>query len=613
MKTMKTQKNKMKHKHILRNINISITVFVMILNILLFQFLGKNKSLLITTSIIANIYIFFLHCFILTKIMRYHLNDIKKEASYTNYASNIISFVLCIAAIILMSSGLLLFVEKEALNITLIALFFVSILTMLLPSIVLLAYLFFAVPALVVPSLTIKKYHQANSISILTIIFILFSILAILKYAIAYLYDNNFLTQIKYKVDKIAVEYSTRFLKESENLNEDEKRAIRNTKLNIPFLYTVQGFYYKDYNDAKMFCYSMDSRLPNHLEMYSIAFNKFNTFGENYYWTSTNEEREPLLIRFKNMSYTIEPYNENINPLVYCVSDMTEMEKTMPKLQRKYFIRKQTNQIKGSTINYNTMQDKESMEELMLLSKLNNSSVPTAPDTFNNSADQDKKFVGFSIKEVSPAIMKSLLQKGYTYNPNMTINPKYKVNKEEISSKIIPSSNKKLIRFCYYPFIDYSKITMDEEFQIWKQSFCSPSFELVQYYPQLTSIYEKDSFCSSTGGRLPNIPELAGILKTVRNEKTGIKYWTNTKVKHSASGVEMPISVYYKDSRFMVPNLADSGERAYTYCIKNSQSPSKLITNYKSRFKNTDGKNYANAICPDCKYHEVPDTILRRN
>ena len=602
---MAKQNNKPKHRNIIRNINIAITFLSIALNVILFHFLCNNKNLFITISVIANIYIFFLHSYILMKTTRYKLNDLKKEALYTNYGSTIITFVLCIFIVLFISSGLLFFVSKEALNITMIFLFYISILTMLLPSIVLLAYIYFIVPAIVVPGLTIKKYHQANSMSILFTLLLLVSILFICKYVISYLYDNNFLTQIKYKVEKISVEYSSKFLSINEEITPTERRAINKIKLNIPFLYTKEGFFYKDYNDAKLFCDSMDARLPNHLEMYNIAFNKFNTFGENYYWTSTNEEREPLLIHFKNMGYSLEHNNNKINPIVYCVSEITEEEKERPKIERKYFIRKINKKLKTT---YN-IEAQESMEELELLSKINTkpvSSLPSSPEAF----DSDIKHVNFSIKEVSQEVMKSLINKGYVYYPNFQIGQQYKINPTEIKTKIEKDPNKKQIRLCYYPFIDYSQMTIEEEAQIWQQSFCSPAFELIQYYPQTTSIYDKDSYCASLGGRLPNIPELMGILTTFSNVKTGIKYWTNNNVKQTATGVTYPISVYYKDSRFLVPSMTEKSGIAYTYCIRNSKTPSKLITNYKSRFKGLDGKQYASSICKDCHYQEVPDTIL---
>lgn len=608
---MSKQKSKPKHKNILRNINLAMVFLSIALNIVLFFFFSYNKTLFLAISTIVNIYLFLFHWFFFIKITRHNLNDIKNEAYYTNYGSSIITFVLCIFIVLLISSGLLFFINKEALNITMISMFYVSILTMLLPSIILLAYTFFIFPSLIVPGLTMKKYYQTNSMTILFTVFILVSILFLCKFIMIYLYDNNFLKQIKYKVDKISVEYSTKFLSINDEITPTEKRTIKNIKLSIPFLYTRDGFFYKDYNDAKMFCDSMDARLPNYLEMYNIAFNKFNTFGENYYWTSTNEERDPLLIHFNNMSYSLVHNKNGINPIVYCVSEITEEEKSRPKIERKYFIRKINKRIKPNYIN---IEQQESMEELALLSKLNKV-TPEPTKTNEERAFQDEiKHVNFSVKEVSGDIMASLIKKGYVYNkPTFRINQKYKIIPEEITSKIEKDPKKKQIRLCYYPFIDYGDMTIEEEAQIWQQSFCSPAFELIQYYPQITSVYDKEPYCKSLGGRLPNIPELVGILKTYSKGKTGIKYWTNNYVKESSSGINYPLSVYFKDATFLVPNMTEKSGMAYTYCIKDSKHPSKLITNYESRFKGLEGKNIAKNICPDCRYQEVPDTILLQN
>lgn len=600
------------HKNILRNINFAIMFLTFALNVILFYSINNNKPLFLTISIIVNIYLFLLHWFILIKTTKYKLNDIKKEAANTNYVSMIITFVLCIISALVISSLLLFFVSKEAFNITLIFLFFLSILTMLSPSIILLAYIYFIVPSLIIPGLTIKKYHEANSMSLLFIIFMLISALCICKYAMSYLYENNFLTQIKYRVEKMSVEYSNKFLNISEELTPTELRDIKNIKLDIPYLYTKEGFFYRDYNDAKMFCDSMDARLPNHLEIYNIIFNQFNIFGESYYWTSTNEDKEPLLIHFKNMSYTLEHNNNNISPIVYCVSDVTEYEKERPKLTRKYFIKNVNKKIKHE-YSYNT-RTQEEQAELDLLAKINQSGNNETNNNENNTQfHPDMKYINFSIKEVSKDTMKSLMDKGYIYYPNFTIGKEHKINPEEISTKVEKDPNKKSIRLCYYPFIDYSNMTLDEEAQLWQQSFCSPSFELIQYYPQTTSVYDKDTYCSSMGGRLPNIPELMGILKTYSKGKTGIKYWTNNVVNQSSTGVSYPILVYFKDSRFLIPTMAEKSNIAYTYCIKDSKTPSKLITNYASRFKGLNGKQFAKSKCPDCNYQEVPDTILLQN
>lgn len=607
---MKKNKNK-QNKYILQKINISIVCIFAVLYVILVYFLGNNKSLFITVATIASIYIFFLHCFLLTKSIKNHLLDIKQEAKETNHIINCVTFFASIFIILFLSSALLLFAGEKALNITIISLYYISNLSMLVPAIVVIAYMIFVVPIFIVPGLTVKSYYQANRFSLLLVLIILFSVFCFCKFAIDYLYNNNFITQIKYKIEKMSVDYSKNFLEiNQEKMTKKEQRIIENTKAYIPFLYTKQNFFFKNYDDARMFCDSLNARIPNYIETFYIAFQKFDTFGENYYWTSSNEDKEPFLIHFHNMKYTLERYDDSKAPLLYCVSNLTQEEKSKLVRVRKYFIRQIKKDIKQA--NYKAQQ--ESMEELSLLSKLNNQPVQqpiTQSDNISN-IDLDKKSVSFSVKEVSVDYMKSLLEKGYIYNPTQTLNSSYEVTDFDLMNKITRDPNKKQIRFCHYPFTDYGTITIDEEAQIWKQSFCSPAFELIQSSPKATSVFEKELYCSSLGGRLPNIPELMGILKTLSIQTPGIKYWTNNSVRQNSTGVTYPISVHFKDSRFLVPNFAGTNDRAYAYCIRPANKPSKLISNYKSRFKDMNGQQYATSICPDCKYHEIPDVVLQK-
>ena len=81
------------------------------------------------------------------------------------------------------------------------------------------------------------------------------------------------------------------------------------------------------------------------------------------------------------------------------------------------------------------------------------------------------------------------------------------------------------INICYYPFIEYQNMTMNEQKQVWKGNFCSPSYGLLYQTPALKTQHEKDAFCYANGGRVANIPEIMGIIKSFGSNRTGQKFW----------------------------------------------------------------------------------------
>ena len=597
------QKKINKNKNILNTINILITFLVFIFNVIAFFFLDKSKTNFIIISFFINIYLFFLHWFLLAKQLKKNVNEIKKEALYINYPLNIGTFFFCFI-LVLIASGIVLFiVNKEAFVPAFILTFFLSIISMLFPSVLLLVYIFFIVPAFIVPSFKSNRANRSDSTEILTIFLILFSVFTIYKITTFSIKAANFDKQDKYEVISLPIKYSTKYLK-LEDISNYGKKRLAHSKIKLPLLYTKETFKDKDYNSAKILCSSIGARIPNYLEMYNIVFNNFDTFGEKYYWTSNRDGRIPLVIHFKNMSYTVEKYDKKTKPLLYCVANKQEMKQSY---NVDYFFKdKQKENIDTLKNIMSNSFDENSL--LDIIGKDYNPNIIEEQEMIKN----EKKHVNFSVKEVSSDIMDELIKKGYVYNKNLKIDSGYETNEVKFNSQINRDKNKKEIRLCYYPFSDYGNLTMYNEAQIWKQSFCSPAFELINIIPVQKTNEEKDSYCASQGGRLPNIPELNGILKNLYINNIGTKFWTNNKITDSITNRNNPIFVYYKDSRFMRIQSLDSKEieTAYTFCIKESKNPSRIISNYKSRFKGIEGLPYAKSICPSCEYYEVPDTIL---
>ena len=594
-----------KTKHILRNINILITVLVILVNIIALLNADSSKSNFITISFFLNIYIFFLHWYLLAKQLKKNVNEIKKEALYINYPVNIGTFFFCIILILIASAVVLFVVNKEAFVPAFIFTFFMSIISMLFPSIIMLAYIFFVIPAFIVPSFKSNRKNRSDSTEFLVFFLVLFSIFTIYKLTSYSIRTVNIENQNKYKVITLPIQYSTKYLKLID-ISPYGKKRLSQYNVNMPFVYTNESFIYQNYNSAKNFCLSLGARIPNYLEAYNIVFNRFDTFGEKYYWTSNKDGRIPLVIHFKNMSYTVEKYNGKVKPLLYCVADGTQRNNIY---KVDYFYKDNQKE------NIDTLKDimSASFNEKALLDIIGQD---YNPDVINNQEiiKNEKKHVNFSVKEVSSDIMEELIKKGYVYNKNLKIDSEYETNDIQLSSQINRDPNKKIIRLCYYPFIDYGNLSIFNESQIWKQSFCSPAFELVSQTPIKTTKNEKDSYCASQGGRLPNIPELNGILKSLYMHNIGTKFWINNKITDPTTNFEQSILVYYKDSRFLKIQSLNPGENdsAFAFCIKEAKNPSRIIVNYKSKFNGIEGYSYAKSICPNCEYYEVPDTILLR-
>ena len=592
----KNYNNKNRTKHILRNINIFITILVTVFNVLIFIFLRNNKNIFVISSSFICICLFFLYSFLMQIFLKNNLNEIKKEALYINHILNLVRFFFVFVLILFASTITLFILNHEIFSITFIFMFYVSIISMILPSLLLLSFIYFIVPAFIIPGIQSNRKDDSFAQTILSAALIIFFIFSLFQYVKYTTKAKNITKQQRYKVSSLQIKYSTNFLKLGD-ITPYGKKKLSQSEFTVPIAYTQEQININNYDEAENFCESINARIPNYLEMYNIAFNNFDTFGENYYWTSNEDNRIPLVIHFKNMSYTLEKYQKDQNPKVYCIAskkDYKEIESI------HYFI----NDI--ATTNADMKRDIKNNDDIGVFSNKNKDDKLN-----NNDINSDKKHINFSIREVNTQIMQQLLQKGYYYDTELKINSKYETTDREVQNRIIRDKNRKQIRLCYYPFTDYGTMNLNEEAQVWSQSFCSPSFEVIRDYPEKKSEKEMNSYCASLGGRLPNVPELTAIINSLSISGINISYWTNNRVTQSSSGVEYPVIATVVNSRYLKLSMVPSNTNAYAYCIKNSSQRSKVIANYKSRFRNLDGTSYAKALCSDCLYYEVPDTIIQ--
>ncbi len=601
------KKNNKTTKELLK-INLLVTFLIIVFNLLIFYFIDSSKDKFTNLSIYTNIFLFFIYLFLFSSKKKTNLLDLKKEALYINYPLSITVFFLCLLFIIIASAICLISVNKEAANITFIFTFFMSTISMLFPSIVLIVFMYFGVPALVIPGLDIQKKEKVEHNFLLTIIFIFFIIFCIYNGINTYLKERNFEQQNKYKSARLTISYSTDFLKISDKINSYSEKKMSISTAEVPFDYTAEPVAYSDFESAKIFCDALDARMPNYLETYFIVFNRFDTFGEKYYWINHKDGKHDLVLHYKNMSYEIVRRPANVKPLLYCIA---QSDDNYGFKNKSYFYR--NTQKEGHETIKSLTQKPFNIEALKNVVGMNKTlETPKKDINIEQPVTKEKKHVNFSVKEVSNEVFRTLIQQGYYYDPNITIKKEYEAN--DFTFSAIVQNNTNRIRLCSYPFTDYNNLSLYQEKQIWEQSFCSPAFDLVNETPILKSKYDKDSYCYANGGRLPNIPELNGILKTKGNIKPNIPYWTNMKITDTTTNEKIPVLVYYKDERFMKikPIAQYESNNAYAYCIKNPEHKSNVIANYKSRFKNIEGYYYAKEKCPNCHYYEVPDVILQQ-
>ena len=590
------------------NFNLKYTALIFILNILVFAFLDRAKINYTLVSVYLNSFLLLTYLYKFAKTLPSKLNTYKREVLYINYPVSILFFLVFLSLSLLASVICLCVINPNAANLTFIFTFFMSTVSMFLPVIFTLVFINFIVPAFIIPNI---KDNKKNSI----IKFLIILLLVLL--GISFLYNGyqkissiaNFNTQTKFRLSRLTVSYATHYLQLNNEISNRAKQLMSRDTVKVPFLYTTESFTYDNWEDADRFCRALDAKVPNYLEIYHIIFNRFDTFGDKYYWTNDKDglQKEiPLVLHFKNMSYEIVRKPANVKPELFCVAPAAE---NYGLGERKEFTR---NIQMESREAIQKMSEKPFNTDLLKdLVKFDNKSKQVyPPQDAEISVNREKKHVSFSVKEVPPEVFNQLIAKGYSYNPNAIIRKDYEINDSTLSNIVKNSTNQ--IRLCYFPFEDYGMLNMSAEREIWQQNFCSPAFDITSITPVTKTKSEKDAYCRANGGRLPNIPELAGILKTLGRTQPNVKYWTNIQI-HNNSGNISSVYAYYKDSRFLRIEAAPDvlNEHANVFCVKKPKVPSIVIANYKSRFHGIEGGTIARQKCPSCKYYEVPDVTLQ--
>ena len=583
--------------------NIQFFILLLILNIADFYISSGNKEKFTLFSLFINCSLFFLYKIRLSEIINKYWLHIKKEILYINYPLLITGFFILMFLVLSANIVILAIVNKDALNPAFILTFFLSTITMLTPSIFFLVYIFIVNPALILPSYDTRKNKNKSDI-IIIILFVIFILASLSKFTTDAINSLTINKREKFKAVKLPVSYSEKYLK-YKDLTDKRINILSFDTIKVPLYYTAEGFKYNTYEEADFFCKSINARVPNHLEIYNIIFNRFDTFGEQYYWTSNYAGKYNLVLHFKNMSYEIEMKPKNITPTLYCISN-NEVDSQL--LDKKYFYRnkiiKKENKIKKT----NNKEYKFPPDINEIKTSLENTLQNTTP-LFQKMPSEIRN-VNFCVKHVPEDVFNQLIKEGYNYNRTLKANPYYEKTDTAISQTITNNNDRTQINLCYFPFIDDSNISKENQKEIWKQSFCSPSFEVTKQTPVLKSGYEKNAYCMANGGRVPNIPELAAILKVYEINDPAAKFWTNNEVKNNTSLDRVPISVQYTGSDFIKPSIEQKNENAYTFCIKTPKKQSKIISNFQSKFYNEYGISYAKKICPSCVYYEMPDTVL---
>ena len=467
---------------------------------------------------------------------------------------------------------------------------------------------------LICPAFSVPKYdkkYKSKSDLIMFILFLIFIIYSIFQLIISGI-NNGYDKKSKFRAIKMPVTYTEKFIKYS-GLTRERIHVLEKTKAEAPFYYTSEGFNFDKYEDAEEFCKSLNAKVANHKEIYNIIFNKFDTFGNQYYWTSEKAGVNNLLLRFKNMTYEIVINPGNTKPAVYCTIPASEdfvlqnnrfftrilpetTKNKMNKINIKELLAKSQEE-KDKLIQQQNLEDKQSVEDEQFVE--DKQSVKNEQSLNNENSlrtTEEAVYINFSIKHVTKEVFDALLSKGYLYNPEHKANSYYEINNSNLNSLkgLYLNNSDNNVRYCYYPFAEYQNLNLNNEKEIWKQNFCIPSFTLIQRQPVLKkNRYEKDVYCYANGGRVPNIAELAAVIKVLNINPTGQSFWTNIKITDISSMEQLPVSIYYTKDGFITVQAEASNQEINTFCITQSEEHSNIIANYASKFWNEDGKNYA--------------------
>ena len=207
------KKNNIQKPKELLKINIITTILVIISNLLIFFFFESSKDKFTILSTYANGIIFFIYLLLFSSKVKRNILDLKKEALYINYPLNIWVFFIFLFLILIASTICLISVNKDAANITFIFTFFMSTISMLFPSIILLVFIYFAIPAIIIPSISIQKRKKDETNFFIMFLFVCFLIFCIYNGTNTFIKERNFELQNKYKSARLTISYSTDFLK----------------------------------------------------------------------------------------------------------------------------------------------------------------------------------------------------------------------------------------------------------------------------------------------------------------------------------------------------------------------------------------------------------------
>ena len=196
----------MKNKNFLKHINIIVTICAISANIISYFAASSDRSRYISINTFFSILIFFLFWYLFKEKSKRYLKEIKNEAKNTNYPIALGTFCICILTIIFICTIILGIVNKDALNLVSVFTFFLSMMSMLTPSILLMLFTYFIMPAFIIPSLKEPVNRRKKSYKFLQILLILFILFYIFKGSEFIIRNNNFENQSKYKIGKILVE-----------------------------------------------------------------------------------------------------------------------------------------------------------------------------------------------------------------------------------------------------------------------------------------------------------------------------------------------------------------------------------------------------------------------
>ena len=159
-------------------------------------------------------------------------------------------------------------INKNALNSTFILTYFMSTISVLMPSMFLLVYMYLFNPAIILPAFEKRKRTRKSDLLVI-ILFILFLIFSIFQFVENSISRMNILKKEKYKAVKLTIQYPDQHLKYT-NLSAPVINKLKREKLNLPFSYTKEGYKFNSYEAAEQFCNSMNAKVASHKEIYNI-------------------------------------------------------------------------------------------------------------------------------------------------------------------------------------------------------------------------------------------------------------------------------------------------------------------------------------------------------